>query len=72
MKDIYMFDSWQAHLPVQKAWTSNSFTRSDTVVVIDSKLHQFRMCKTSGLFALLAVRVHMAVPLFRFTLQQGG
>ena len=38
--------------------TSNSFARSDTDVVIDSEPHLSRTCKTSLLFAPLAVRVH--------------
>ena len=37
--------------------TLNSFARSDTGVVIDSKPHLNHMCKTSLLFAPLAVRV---------------
>ena len=38
--------------------TSNSFARNDTGVVIDNEQHMSRMCKTSLLFAPLAVRVH--------------
>ena len=58
MKDINLIDSCQAHLPVQYASKSNSFARSDTDVVIDSEPHSSCTCKTSLLFAPLAVRVH--------------
>ena len=63
-----LIDSCQAHLPVQYDSTSNSFTRSDTDVVIDGEPHLSRTCKTSLLFAPLAAPVQLAVPLFYFTL----
>ena len=50
--------------------TSNSFARCDIGVVIGSEPHLSCTCKTSFLFASLAVRVTLAVPLFRFALQQ--
>ena len=54
MNGIDMIDSYQAHA-LRK---SNSFVRSDTVVVIDNEPHlMFCMCKTSLLFAPLAVCV---------------
>ena len=45
---------------------SNKFTRSDTDVVIDSELHLSRTCKTSLLFAPLAVRVQAGCSAFPF------
>ena len=57
MKDINLIDSCQAHLPVQYA-SNIDFTRNDTGVVIDSKPNLSCMCKTSLLFAPLAVHVH--------------
>ena len=50
--------------------TLNSFTRSDTDVVIDSEPHLSRTCKTSLLFAPSAVAFTLAVPLFPFTVDQ--
>ena len=58
--------SWTAQLwlkaakltcPCNTLRTPNSFTRSDTGVIIDSEPHPSRTCKTSLLFAPLAVRV---------------
>ena len=46
--------------------TSNSFARKDTGVVIDSEPHLSRNCKTSFLFAPLAVRVHTSCLAFPF------
>ena len=72
MKDIHLIDNCQAHLPVRYAFlTLNSFVRSDTGVLIDSELQPSCTCKTSLLFAPLAVFT-MSVPLFHFTLQQNG
>ena len=56
--------------PCNTLRTSNSFARSDTGVVIDSEQHQSRMCKTSLLFAPLAVHVHTGCSAFLFTLRQ--
>ena len=53
MNGIDMIDSYQAYA----LRTSNSFVRSDTGVVIDSEPHLICMCKTSLLFAPLAVCV---------------
>ena len=50
-----LIDSCQAHLHVQYA--SNSSARSDTGVVIDSEPDMSRRCKTSLLFAPMAVGV---------------
>ena len=58
MNEINLIGCCQAHLPVQYAWASNSFARSDIDVVIDCEPHLSRTCKTSLLFAPLAVRVH--------------
>ena len=65
-----LIDSCQSHLPCNTLRTSNSFARSDTGVVIDSKPHPSRTCKTSLLFAPLAVVFKLAVPLFCFTLRR--
>ena len=46
--------------------TSNSFARSDTGVVIDSKLDLSRRCKTSLLFAQFVVRVQAGCSAFSF------
>ena len=46
--------------------TSNSIARSDTGVVIDSEPHPSRTCKTSLLFAPLAVRVYTGCSAFPF------
>ena len=43
---------------------SNLFAGSDTVVVIDGASHLFRTCKTSLLFASLAVRIHIGCSAF--------
>ena len=56
--------------PCNTLRTSNSFARSDTGVVFDSKPHLIRTCKTSLLFAPLAVLFKLAVQLFCFTLRQ--
>ena len=58
MNGTTLIDSCHAHLPVQQLRTSNSFARNDTGVVIDSKPHLSGTCKTSLLFAPLAVPVH--------------
>ena len=66
------FDLTAAELtcPCNSLRTSNSFTRCDTGVVIDSEAHLSCTCKTSFLFAPLAFVFTLAVPLFRFALQQ--
>ena len=64
MNDMDLIDGCQIHLPLQYA--SNLFTRSDTGVVIDSKPHESRTCKTSLLNAPLAVRVHAGCSAVRF------
>ena len=46
--------------------TLNSFARSDTGVVIDNEPHLCRMCKTSLLFAPLAVCVQAGCSAFPF------
>ena len=69
MKYINMIDSCQAHLPMQYASNIVKFefnARSDTGVVNDSKPHLIRTCKTSLLFAPLAVRVHTCYSDFPF------
>ena len=62
--------SWiiQIWLTAAKQYTSNIklIGRSDTGVVIDSKLHPSRTCKTSLLFAPLAVRVQSGCSAFPF------
>ena len=60
MKDINLIDSCQTHVPVNTLRTLNSFTRSGTGVVIDSKPH------LSLLFAPLAGRVHTGCSAFPF------
>ena len=52
--------------PCNTLRTSNSFARSDTGVVIDSDPHLSRTCKTSLLFAPLAVRVQAGCSAFPF------
>ena len=52
--------------PCNTLRTSNSFARSDTVVVIDSKPHMSRTCKTSLLFTPLAVRDQAGCSPFSF------
>ena len=49
-----------------KLRTSNSFARSDTGVVIDSKPHLSCTCKTSLLFAPLDVPVHTGCSAIQF------
>ena len=66
MNGINMFDICQAHLPVQCASNIKLNARRDTVVVIDSEPHPSRMCKTSLLFAWMAVRVHAGCSTFLF------
>ena len=61
-----LIDSCQAHLPMQYASTSNSFARCDTGVVIDSEPHLSRTCKTSLLFAPLAILVQAGCSAFPF------
>ena len=46
--------------------TSNSFSRCDTGVVIDREQHLSCTCKSSFLFAPLAVRVHIGCSAFPF------
>ena len=52
--------------PFNTLRTLNSFARSDTDVLIDSEPHRSRMCKTSLLFASLAVRVRSGCSAFLF------
>ena len=52
--------------PCNTLRTANSFARSDTGVVIDSEPHRSRTCKSSFLFAALAVRVHTGCSAFPF------
>ena len=61
-----LMDSCQAHLHVQFA--SNSFTSSDTGIVIDSEPHPSRVAhaKTSLLFAPLTVCVQAGYSAFPF------
>ena len=66
MNDINFIDSCQAHLPMQSLRTSNLFSRSDTGIVIDSEPHLSCTCKTSLLFAPLAVSVHTGCSAFPF------
>ena len=61
-----LIDSFQAHLFVKYALNINSFTRSDTGVVIDSEPQLSRTCKTSLLFAPLAVCVNTGCSAFPF------
>ena len=68
MKDTNLIDSYQANLPVQYASTLNPFTRSDADVVIDSEPHMCHTCKTSLMFAHLAVHVQTGCSTFHFTL----
>ena len=57
LKDINMNDSCKLTCPCKTLRTSNSFARGDTGVVIDSEPDLIRTCKTSFVFAPLAVRV---------------
>ena len=61
-----LIDSCQAQLPVQYASNIKFIARSDTGVVIDSEPHLSRTCKTSLLFAPLAVRVQAGCSAFPF------
>ena len=71
MKDINVIDSWQAHLPVQFA---------SNMELIRRKWHwscdwqratpDSHVQNKSVVFAPLAILFTLAVPLFRFTLQQ--
>ena len=58
MNGTHMIDSCQTHLPLQYASNMELICQSDTVVVIDSEPQPSHMCKTSLLFAPLAVHVH--------------
>ena len=69
MNYTHLIDTCQAHLAVQQASTLNSFVRSETGVVIDSEPQPSCTCKTSFLFALLAVLFRLRVPFFDFTLR---
>ena len=64
MKDINMIDSCQAHMYCTLP-TSNSVTRSDTGVLIDSEPHVIFTCKTRTLFAPLAMDVYTGRSAFR-------
>ena len=63
-----LIDSCQVHLPLQYASNIKLIARSDTGVVIefDSEPHLCRMCKTSLLFAPLAVSVQAGCSAFPF------
>ena len=52
--------------PCNTLQTSNSIARSDTGVVTDTEPHPSRSCKTSLLFAPLAVRVQAGCSAFPF------
>ena len=67
MNYINLIESSQTDLLVQFTLrTSNSFAGSDTGGVIDSEPHLSPTCKTSLLFAPLAVRVHTCCSAFPF------
>ena len=57
---------WQLPSPLARAIGNNSFARSDTGGVIDSEPLPSRTCKTSLLFASLAVRVQAGCSVFQF------
>ena len=61
-----IFTAAKLTCPCNTLRTSNSFVRSDTGVVIDSEPHRSRTCKTSLLFAPLAVRVQAGCSAFPF------
>ena len=65
MNDIILIDICLT-CPCNTLRTSNSFARSGTGVVIDNDPHLRRTCKTSVLFAPLAVRVHAGDLAFQF------
>ena len=50
--------------PCDTLWTTNSFARSDTSAVIDNEPHPSSTCKTSLLFAPLAVHLHTGCSTF--------
>ena len=52
--------------PCNALRTSSSIARSDTSVVIDNEPYLSRMCKTSLVFAFLAVRFHAGSSTFPF------
>ena len=53
----YIIRTWERATNKLSFRTSNSFARSDTGIVIDSEARPSRTCKTSLLFAPLAVRI---------------
>ena len=59
-----LIESCQTHCTCNTLRTWNSFTRSDTDVEIDSEPHLSRTCKTSLLFAPLAVQVQAGCSVF--------
>ena len=65
-----VFHKFDSQLPSSLAravrFEHQTFARSDTGVVIDSEPHLSRTCKTSLLFALLAVRVQAGCSTFPF------
>ena len=61
-----MIDSCKVHLPMQYASKIDSFALNDTGVVIDSKPYLIDTCKTSHVFAPLAVSFHAGCSAFRF------
>ena len=61
-----LIENWQTHLHVQYALSIKLTFTSDTGVVIDSKPHGSRTCKTSLVFVSLAVRVQAGCSAFLF------
>ena len=66
MNNTTLIDSSQAHLPMQHASNIELIRQNDTGVVIDSEPQPSRTCKTSFLFAPLAVRVQAGCSAFLF------
>ena len=61
-----LIDTCHLTCPCIRLQTLNSIPRSDTGVVIDREPQPSRMCKTSFLFAPLAVCVHTGCSTFPF------
>ena len=66
MNDTNWIDSCQAHFPVQYTSNMELFSISDTEIVFDSDRHLSRTCKTSFLFAPMAVCVQAGYSAFPF------
>ena len=64
MNDTNLIDTAAKLTPILR--TSSSFARSDNGVVIDREPHRSCKCKTSLLFAPLAVRVKTGCSAFPF------